>query len=126
MPKGEVVRHVKLLPAVVLTGTLCLTPLATFAAVHQSTATGKTTAAKSSAASSHATTGTVKSITSDSLVITRPGQSGKDMTFVINSSTQKEGTPEVGSKVSVRYRQEGASMVATAITTQGKPTTTKK
>ncbi len=119
-------RHLKLLTAFALTATLCLMPLATFAAVHQSTTTAKPATGKSSTASSHATSGTVKSISSDSLVITRPGHNGKDMTFVINSSTQKEGNPDVGSKVSVRYRQEGASMVATAIMAQGKATAGKK
>jgi N-acetylmuramoyl-L-alanine amidase len=117
-------RNLRLLTAFTFAGALCVMPLATSAWVDQSTA--KPTAAKAATTSSHATTGTVKSISSDSLVITRPGHNGKDMTFVINSSTQKEGNPDVGSKVSVRYHQEGASMVATAIMAQGKAPASKK
>ncbi len=118
----------KVMTAVVLMGALCLAPLSAFAAKAPAQAAAKktTTATKAAVAPSHATTGTVKSMTSDALVITRPGKKGKDMSFVLNSSTQKEGNPEVGSKVSVRYRQEGTSMIATAVMAQGKAAPKKK
>ena len=122
-------RNVKVLTAVMLTGVLSFAPLVTFAAGGDQTTTKKpaatkSTEAKAANAASHTTNGTVKSMTSDSLVIT--GKNGKAMTFVLNSSTQKEGNPDVGSKVSVHYRQEGSSMVATAVMAQGKAATTKK
>jgi hypothetical protein len=67
-----------------------------------------------SAVATHSTTGTVKSIDSSTLVISKPGKKG-DMTFSVNGSTQKDGTVGVGSNVTVRYQTEGTSMVATAI-----------
>jgi hypothetical protein len=73
-----------------------------------------TKAAAKSTVATHSTTGTVKSIDSNMLVISKPGKKG-DMTFTVNGSTQKEGTVGVGSNVTVRYQTEGKSMVATAI-----------
>ena len=84
------------------------------------------TSTKAAVAASHATTGTVKSMTADTLVVTRPGKKGGDLTFTLNGSTQKEGNLAVGSKVSVRYREEGKTMVATAVMAQGSPTAKKK
>ena len=73
------------------------------------------TAAKTAMAT-HSTTGTVKSIDSNTLVISKPGKKGGgDMTFTVNGSTQKAGTVAVGSNVTVRYQNEGKTMVATAI-----------
>ena len=71
------------------------------------------TAAKPAVAT-HSTTGTVKSIDSNTLVISK-GKKGGDMTFSVNGSTQKDGTVGVGSNVTVRYQSEGKTMVATAI-----------
>ena len=76
--------------------------------------TAAKTAAKTPMAT-HSTTGTVKSIDSNTLVISRPGKKGGDMTFSVNGSTQKDGTVGVGSNVTVRYQNEGKMMVATAI-----------
>jgi hypothetical protein len=77
--------------------------------------------------------GTVKSISDSSLVITKgSGAKATDETFTVNASTAKKGTIETGSKVSVRYTVDGANKVATAITAaapkSAKPakTTTKK
>ena len=67
------------------------------------------------ARTSHATTGTVKSIDDTRLVIARPGKTGGDMTFTVNPSTHREGSVTVGSKVSVRWEQDGNNRVATAI-----------
>jgi hypothetical protein len=71
--------------------------------------------ATKTAMATHSTTGTVKSIDSNTLVISKPGKKGGDMTFTVNGSTQKEGTVGVGSNVTVRYQNEGKTMVATAI-----------
>jgi hypothetical protein len=126
--QGETMRNVKALTAVMLTAMLSLAPLAAFAAGADQTSTKKPAATKStepkSSTASHTASGTVKSMTTDSLVIT--GKDHKDMTFALNSSTQKAGNPDVGSKVSVRYKQEGGQMVATAVNAQGKSNTAKK
>jgi hypothetical protein len=80
---------------------------------------GQAKPAKSSGkAASHATTGVVKSISDTTLVITRPGKPASEMTFAVNSSTHRDGIIETGVSVSVRYQEEGASHVATAIAAQ--------
>ena len=68
---------------------------------------------------SHATTGTVKAIDDSRLVIARPGKKGGEMTFTVGPSTHREGTVAVGSKVSVRYEQDGNTRMATAISAGG-------
>ena len=75
-----------------------------------------TATAKPAAAASHSVKGVVKSMDASSLVITRSGKAGGDMTFTVNADTKKDGSPAVGSPVSVRYRTEGGSNVATAVT----------
>jgi uncharacterized protein DUF5666 len=86
------------------------------------TATAKKSAAPVSAAkpaaASHSVKGVVKSIDASSLVITKSGKAGGDMTFTLNADTKRDGAPAVGSPVSVRYRSEGGAMVATAVTAQ--------
>jgi hypothetical protein len=77
------------------------------------------TAKSRASRTSHATTGTVKVIDDTRLVIARPGTKGGEMTFSIGPSTQREGTVSVGSKVSVRYEQDGNTRVATAISAGG-------
>ena len=72
------------------------------------------TPAKPAAEASHSVKGVVKSIDASSLVISRSGKS--DMTFTVNADTKRDGSPAVGSSVSVRYRTEGSNMVATAVT----------
>ena len=82
--------------------------------------------AKPAAAASHSVKGTVKSMDASSLVITKSGKAGGDMTFTLNADTKKDGAPAVGSPVSVRYRAEGSSNVATAVTAQAaKPAKTQ-
>ena len=68
------------------------------------------------AAADHATTGTVKSVTGSMLVVTRSAKDGGDMTFVLKPSTQREGKIEVGAPVSVRYKEDGKTHIATAVT----------
>jgi len=65
---------------------------------------------------SHATTGVVKMMDANTLVISHG--KGKDMSFALNASTQKDASVAVGSTVSVRYHEEGKSNVATAIMVQ--------
>lgn len=115
----------KVMTAVVVTAALAAVPMAGFAATAMQAKPAAAKPAAAKPAPSHATTGTVKSMTADSLVVTRPGKKGGDMTFVLNSSTTKEGNPEVGSKVSVRYREEGKEKIATAVMVQGKPAAKK-
>lgn len=72
------------------------------------------------AAATHATSGVIKSMDATSLVISRPSGKVKELTFVINSTTQHKGDLAVGSAVEVRYRTEGAQNIATAVTMQAK------
>ena len=53
-----------------------------------------------------------------SLVVHASGKKATDMSFVVNGSTTKEGSPAVGSTVSVRYKTEGGKMIATAVAVQ--------
>jgi hypothetical protein len=88
--------------------------------------TAKPAAAKPAAAASHSVKGTVKSMDASTLVITKSGKAGGDMTFTLNADTKKDGAPAVGSPVSVRYRTEGSANVATAVTAQApKPAKTQ-
>ena len=97
-----------------LVGALAAVPAAGFAAP---AGNAQTTTAKrpAKAGAAHATTGVVKSIDEKTLVITRPGKKGREMTFALNSSTQREGTVAVGSTVSVKYREEGGTHVASTL-----------
>ena len=70
-------------------------------------------ATKPAAVSNHTTSGTVKSASDTSLVISK---GGKDQTFVVNASTEKKGAVDTGAKVTVHYTMSGKDMVATAIT----------
>lgn len=70
--------------------------------------------ASSASASSHATTGVVKSVDASTLVISRSGH--HDMAFKLDPAAEREGAIDVGSSVSVRYREDGKTHVATAIT----------
>jgi hypothetical protein len=104
---------------VVLAGMLSAVPCGAFAA--QAGGTKSQPPAKPAAtkpAATHATAGVVKSVDDNSLVITRSGKNGGEMTLGLNAATQRKGTVAVGSSVSVRYRDEGTSHVATAITVQ--------
>lgn len=97
------------------------------AAMAQTTkSSAKSTAAKSSTAT-HSVQGVVKSVDTSSLVITRSGKKGGEMSFKLDSSTQKDGSIATGSPVSVRYRMDGSSMVATAVNAEApKPAKTAK
>jgi len=70
-------------------------------------------AAAAKPAAVHSVEGVVKSVDASSIVITRSNK--KEMSFKLESSTQKDGTIASGSKVSIRYHMDGASMVANAV-----------
>jgi hypothetical protein len=97
-----------------------------FAAVPQTSSSAKKTTP-----ASHTVKGTVKSLDNSSLVLSP--KKGGDMTFVVDNSTAKTGSPAVGSEVSVKYHTEGKTMMATAIAAQpakqvasAKPAASKK
>ena len=102
--------------AVTVAGALTLMPNVGFATTPAPQTQAPSTASQTKA--SHATTGMVKSVSPTSLVITRSGKPRDEMTFELSASTHREGTVEAGAPVSVRYREEGKSHVATAITVQ--------
>ena len=116
----------------VLTTFALVAALAVAGAAQAAQATAKKDAAKPAgtakpaAAASHSVKGTVKSMDASTLVITKSGKAGGDMTFTVNADTKKDGAPAVGSAVSVRYRTEGSTNVATAVTAQAaKPAKTQ-
>ena len=89
-------------------------PIRALAAQPQSS---QTSDARSWTLGTHATRGIVVTIDASTLVITRPGKRGI-MTFSLTSSTHREGVIAVDSAVSVRYREDGKTHVATAIALQ--------
>jgi hypothetical protein len=92
-----------------------MAPWAGLAAPVQAKA-AKTTTSSKTTAGTHSTTGTVKSVSTTALVVARSGKNNTDMTFVLDPSTHREGAIDVGSSVSVRYREDGQSNHATAVT----------
>ena len=60
--------------------------------------------------------GAVKVFTDDSLTIARANRNANRLTFVLTASTARSGTIVVGSLVSVRYRMDGDTRVAIAVT----------
>ena len=104
-----------------IVGALALSTVAFAGAGQQkssSTAKHSSTTAPASSTASHAVRGVVKSMDDSSLVVTASGKKATDMTFVLNGSTTKEGSPAVGSTVSVRYKTEAGKMIATAVAVQ--------
>ncbi|HEX5070140.1 MAG TPA: hypothetical protein VFV78_07975 [Vicinamibacterales bacterium] len=97
-----------------LIGALMLAPSFVLAQTPKPTPTAKP------AAATHSWTGTVKSVDATSLTITRPSGSVKEMTFVLNDSTKKQGAIATGASVEVRYKTEGKQNIATAVTVQTK------
>jgi hypothetical protein len=112
-----------------LAATLAIVPATVFAAAPPAQAPAKpaTHQAAKPTTADHATTGVVKSVNATALTITRSGKDTGDMSFVVNSSTKRDGKIEVGAPVSVRYHEQGATHVATAISAQhAKPQSTSK
>jgi hypothetical protein len=69
-------------------------------------------AKKSASAASHSARGVVKSMDATTLVVT---EKGKDVSYVVDPSTKKEGDPAVGSNVTVMYKTEGTQHIATDV-----------
>ena len=101
----------------VLFGALAASPLA-FTAPQKPNGAQAVKSTSTSHSPSHAVRGVVKSLDASSLVISRTGRKAENLSFVLDPSTVQEGTPAVGSTVSVRYRAEGKTLVATAVTAQ--------
>jgi hypothetical protein len=79
--------------------------------------------AKTASAAAHSARGVVKSLDASSLVITqKAGKSTKEMSFVLDNSTQKEGDVAVGTPVQVTYHNAAKQHVASAV----KATSAKK
>ena len=89
-----------------------------YAAAAQSTTTKSKKS--TSATSDHVTTGTVKSMDDKTLVLTRNNKKHSDMAFELSPSVAKQGAVAVGSKVSIRYHENGGKHMASAITAQPK------
>jgi hypothetical protein len=73
------------------------------------------------AQATHAMRGIVKSVGPSRLVIAASGPAHRDVTFVLTSSTLREGVLEVGAVVSVRYLVEGTMLVVTAVVVRVHP-----
>jgi hypothetical protein len=74
-----------------------------------------TTSTKPAAAASHSVQGTVKAMDANMLTVTPSGKDKTDLMVMMNTSTAKEGALAVGSKVSVRYKEENGQKIATAV-----------
>jgi hypothetical protein len=96
---------------------LSAVPVTGFAATKAQTAAGAKDAS-TRAVATHATRGVVKSVDASTLVITRTGRNHAEMAFALNATTHREGTIAVGAPVSLRYREDGKTNVATAVRVQ--------
>ncbi len=104
------------LAAFTLLGFMAASASAFATSPRQSNATPSAKSSPATHAASHAVRGVVKSVDDSSLVITRSGKKAEDLSFKLDPATSREGTIAVGSTVSVRYRTEGKTLVATAVT----------
>ena len=102
----------KMLQAAVVAAAVLAVPTMSLAAQTAKPAPAAKTAAKTATPASHSAKGVVKSMDATSLVVT---EKGKDVTYVLDPSTKKEGDPAVGSNVTVMYKTEGTQHVATDV-----------
>src|SRR6185503_12606935 len=73
------------------------------------------------ATATHATSGVIKTVDTSNLVITKTsGKKKEDVSFALDSTTQKKGDMTVGATVDVRYRTENKQNIATAVTVHAK------
>jgi hypothetical protein len=114
--------------ALMLAGGLVASGVAFAQPAKPASSAAATPAAAKPAAATHSVQGVVKSVDTSSLVITRSGKKGGEMSFKLDPSTQRDGSIAVGSPVSIRYRMDGSSMVATAMKAEAPkaPKTAKK
>jgi hypothetical protein len=66
----------------------------------------------------YAVRGRVESVTATVLVIRRSAIERRQMRFVLNPSTEREGRIAVGDPVSIRYITRGDELVATAVASE--------
>jgi len=66
----------------------------------------------------HVVTGTVRTVDDTTLVLSPAGRHKPLMTFTLSRSLHRQGRVSVGAAVSVRYRDEGRTHVALAITVE--------
>jgi hypothetical protein len=102
----------KMLQAAVVAAAVLAVPSMSMAAQTKPAPAAKSTAKKTASAATHSAKGVVKSMDATSVVVT---EKGKDVTYALDASTKKEGDPAVGSTVTVTYKAEGTSMVATDV-----------
>jgi hypothetical protein len=112
------------LTALLLAGVLAVSGSA-FAQTAKPASSSTKSAAKPPA--THSVEGVVKSVDASTLVITKSGKKGGEMSFKLDQATQRDGSITTGSPVSIRYRMDGSSMVATAVKPEApKPSKTAK
>lgn len=103
--------------AVVVAAAVLAVPAMSLAAQTKTAAPAKQTAPAKPAATAkpavHTAQGVVKSMDASSLVLTE--KSKKDVTFVVDASTKKEGDVAVGSTVHVTYKDDASQHIATDI-----------
>jgi hypothetical protein len=107
-------RHMR--AAAIVIGLLTTFPAVSLAGPATSQSKSASPEAHTAKAAVHATKGVVKFVDTDKLVITRSPQYGREMTFVLNPSTERGGDVKVGSAVDIRYHAEAKQQVATAVT----------
>jgi hypothetical protein len=98
--------------AVVAAAVLAVPSLSLAAQTPKPAPAAKTSAKKAATAAVHSAKGVVKSMDATSLVVT---EKGKDVTYVLDPSTKKEGDPAVGSNVTVTYKTDGTQHIATDV-----------
>ena len=110
----------KMMKAAALVVALSAAPAIAFAAKQTTPAPASSAKhpASKPAVANKSTTGVVKSIDATSLVISHQGRKGAEETFTLDPSTQNEGNIQVGTTVSVHYKTEGKSKMATAVMAQ--------
>jgi hypothetical protein len=108
-------RHNKIM-ALIAGGALALVGTGYAAQTAPSAPAAKQTAKSSAKAMTSVTRGRIKSISDTQIVVVRKLKTGtKDMTFAINSSTQKQGDLKAGEHVIVHYRKDNNQEVATML-----------
>jgi hypothetical protein len=83
---------------------------------------GSAATAASGTVATHATKGTVKTVTQTMMVVVRRvGGKRTESSFVLTPATQRAGHIVAGAAVDVRYRTEGRQKIATAVTVEAAP-----
>ncbi len=82
---------------------------------------GQTTGWLITPPSVHALRGMVKSVDANTLVLARTGTRVHDLAFVLSPSAVRTGALVAGATVSVRYRVDGATLVAIGVTPNSGP-----